>query len=154
MFLAGEARELFRRAGLSDAGLPAQEQQATAPVGGRAKRAFEVAEELPASDEGCGCKFGPILDLGNLRDEAHPSAANRLENGLAASIVPQHLSGLMQRLVKRLIGDDGIRPHVREELLPGDDASPEADQVEEKIEHLLLNRNRSAVSAKLAEIGL
>ena len=54
--LAGEARELLRGAGLSDAGLAAQEHQPSAPVGCGAKCAVEVAEELPAPDEGRGSR--------------------------------------------------------------------------------------------------
>ena len=150
--LTGEARELLGSACLSDARLAAQEHQPSAPVGCGAKRAFEVAEKLRASDEGRGCHLGPILDLGDLRDETHPAAANGPENGLATSIVPQHPSGLIECLAERLIGDDGVRPHVREQLGPGDDATPEADQVEDELQRLLLNRNPSAVPAKLAEM--
>jgi hypothetical protein len=54
--------------------------------------------------------------------------------------------------VESLIADDDLRPYVREQLLSGNDAPPEADQVEEKIQHLLLYRNESALSAKLAEV--
>jgi hypothetical protein len=150
--LADEAREFLHRAGLSDAGLAAQEHQPATPVGRRAKCAFEVANELPASDEGRGDRLGPFLDLGHLRDESHPAAAKGLEDGWATRIVPQHSSGLIQRLVERLIADDGLRPYVRQQLLSGDDAPPEADQVEEEIQHLLLYRNESAISAKLAEV--
>jgi hypothetical protein len=149
--LAREAHELFRGAGLSDTGLAAQEHQPTASVGRGAKRTIEITEKLSATDEGRGCELGPILDLGDLRDKTHPAAANGLENRLASSVVPKHPSGLKQRLVERVIGDDGVRPHVGEQLLPGDDAPPKADQVEEKIHHLLLYPQRPALAAKLAE---
>jgi hypothetical protein len=149
--LAREARKLLRGAGLSDAGLAAQEHQPSASVGCGAKRSVEIAEKLPAADEGRGCELRPILDLGDLRDKAHPAAANGLENLLASSVVPEHLPGLIQRLVESVIGNHGVRPHVGEQLLPGDDAPPKADQVEEKIQHLLLYPQRSALPAKLAE---
>jgi hypothetical protein len=86
--LADKAREFLHRAGLSDAGLAAQEHQPSTSVGRRAKCAFEVANQLPASDEGRGGRLGPFLDLGHLRDESHPATAKGLEDGLTARIVP------------------------------------------------------------------
>lgn len=150
--LAGQDRELLRGTGLPDAGLAAQKHQASASLGGGAKRAVEVAEELPSPDEGRAQELGPVRDLGHLGDETQPSAANRLDDRLTAPVALQHSPDLMQGLVEGVIGHHGVRPYLGEQLPPGNDACPAANQVEKKIQHLLLYRNRLAVSAKLAEI--
>jgi hypothetical protein len=150
--LPGQARELLGGAGLSDSRLSAQQRQPSTPLRRGAKGAVEVAEQLPAPDEGRGREVGPMLDLGDLGDEAQASATNGLENGLRAAVIPQHPPGLIEGLIERLIGHDGVRPYVREQLLPGNDAPPAADQVEEKIHLLVLDRHRLAIPAKLTKM--